>query len=377
VYGTDGPTSTKGTAANNSRSLMAVVMRKDRTTLFTAVQVSGGATEFAWVMPTPAPPDRVETAHKGLFDWLEHRTAPTVEVLSAPPTYFGGGGGGGSSGCGCYGGDAEEGSMAGGASFGDQSKDSVKVHSSGEAGPFDWLVLGASDAKNMVKWLGDKGYALAVDDVAALQDYVDRGWSFTVMRIKRDSVATEVVVPMALSWPGSSAELPLRIMASSTLAKIGVTVWLIAPQRQEAANYPTIPVSKAELQSISADSIAEDYESAVNATIMTAGGRAFIVEYALPVNWAAHKGIADVADLAGEATAVGANAMLTRLRTRMVPADLDADLTLRPSSDADLLTGDYTVDKRDPNRTGPADTASYGLLLLCGLLLGSRRRRRR
>ena len=241
----------------------------------------------------------------------------------------------------------------------------------------EWLVLGASDAKGLVKWLTDNGYPVGTAEVDSLQDYVDRGWSFTVMRVKRASKTDEVLVPMRLSWPGATSELPLRIMANSKMWRVGATVWTLADQRQEAANYATMHLSPAALHLITPDNIQQGYDKAVEMTISEAGGRGFVIEYARPDTWVARAlASGGAVELAHAATAAGliTAPVLTRLQTRMAPSALNADLQLHDTSNLEPVTGEVQVKRKKwAGDTGP--DVSFGVVLLCVALLGTRRRR--
>jgi len=142
VYSHTTTTTAAGSVVNSNRSMMAIIPGPDRTTVWTAVQVTGDATQFAWVMPTPKPPDSVHLAHKHFFSWLDAMTAPRVTVITETTTI--GGGGGGRSGCGCL---FTMGAASRGGSSGSKEADGqhVTVHANGEAGPFE-LPTGSADS---------------------------------------------------------------------------------------------------------------------------------------------------------------------------------------------------------------------------------------
>lgn len=357
--------------ANNSRAMMAVAIRPGRTTLWTAVEVGGDATDFAWVMPTPEPPDRVQVAHPGLFEWFDEFTAPSVGLFTK---YVGGSGiSYEDSGCSC---DMYPSSGGGGGGGGAAGEDPevVVVHAMGEAGPFEWMVLGANDAGDMIEWLNKSGYAVAKTDAEALTGYVDRGWSFTVMRVKRPEEAGDMLVPMKLGWPKATVQLPLEIMGGSQLKTVQATVWVLAEQRYEPANYVVARVTNETLQEVTTGQVQQDYDAALDITLAQAGGRAFALEYSGAHPWKYWVNEPRAVDFASEATRVGSNAVLTRLRTRMAPSLLTEDLVLQPSADPSPVTNRYGVSYVWLPDTNSGD-ASLGVFLLCGLLLGSRRRR--
>jgi hypothetical protein len=179
----------------------------------------GDAREFAWIVPTPAVPTVALSAAELFYD-LSRLTAPEYRYRD--------------DGWSCSSEDVIYDAPAAGG---------VEVIEDRILGEYQVLVLGADDAAALADSLTAWGY-LHEHNVAAvrplLDDYVDRGWSFTAVRI--DPALIDDTFPEHTYWYGTLQPLqltfatdepvyPLKISALSAAASSQVVLYAVADRR--------------------------------------------------------------------------------------------------------------------------------------------------
>lgn len=150
------------------RAFIAYNPQTQQVDLVPSINISGEATEFGIVIPTPAIP-KLDTVDQRIFRELNDLTMPVTRWR----------GGGGSSGCNVF--TTEE---SGVAVFDSAvEEEGVTVISEETVGAFDTVILTADDPMALIDWLDEHGYHHSIDDNAILQGYIDQKWIFTAMRL--------------------------------------------------------------------------------------------------------------------------------------------------------------------------------------------------
>lgn len=222
-----------------------IVYQRGVEDLYLSVRYSGDVEDFAWIVPTPSPP-RVTQASTKLFYDMGVFTNPVKSQRFGCGGFGGGGLGGGRGG--------------------------VEALERTQVGIYDTSVLDASDPRALVAWLNGNGYNVSPRIAGVLNDYVQRGWCFTAMRIdlkraQQSEVAKEggdkaeekdesaktaaklrdgTIQPIHLTFRSNAAVYPLRISSLNggtsdlllylvTEGRPSVRGWNVSYQRALAA----------------------------------------------------------------------------------------------------------------------------------------------
>ncbi|MGC9319913.1 MAG: DUF2330 domain-containing protein [Armatimonadota bacterium] len=285
----------------------------------------GDASDFAWVIPVPAlisAAQSVGTTDPGLFDALEQLTAPRhVGAFTSSAGL-----------CGCSGSGGPE-----------RRLDGVTVWETLRVEDYEVAVLSAEESADLAQWLDDNGYHLPSGSEDTLQYYVARESFFVALKIAPaaqqagetgrdgppggDLEAGEQLRPITLTFPTEELVFPMRISRVSTRERVEVLLYVLGPHRAVSQNYPTTEVDVP--QTWRGDDFTAAYDRWFEEAIADAGGAALVVEYAgqLP-SWRAET--PPLSDLLRP----GREYFLTRLRTRLSPEQMTADIAMAPA-DAD------------------------------------------
>lgn len=346
---------------------MVAAIGGDHVTLWTQLRYEGRPSHFLWVLATPAPV-RVDNASPDFFDWLEDMTRPEVHARLAIDAD-----GGGSFGCGA----GEAATYRPG--WGDEVSEVPPAADrfQGTASADGTSVFASQDTTDTLAALRAGGVAVTDEARATIDAYLHRGWYITVLRLVPQPGETQTR-PLRVRVDGTRFALPLRMAATGASTPVELLLWVVAEARQGATDWPTVTIDERRLRWYQAEG-RSNYEEVFEQTIADQGGRAFITELAQPV--ARISGLVPPAASADYSIATQGqpSAMtLTRLRTRIVPALLDRDLTLAPSdstaqvSRQHWISPDQVVSMRQAGAGGPLGA----LALVVALVVGRRARRR-
>lgn len=298
---------------------MAVLLSPERSILWDQFAYSGDPRDFVWVLPVPGPEVKIELADASFFDELDGQTAPVVQPRPAefdePDGCFG---------C-CAAGGGDYASAGGG-------DEDVIVYTEGAVGPYETVVLGGEEGGALQDWLVEHGYPVQESAVPIIDKYVEEGSAFVALRLAPDS-GVQSMQPVRVAYKGFLARFPLEMVKIGATGQLGLTLWIIADQRYEPANYPTATIDPARLV-YDWNTITSNYEDVFRATIDEAGGRAWIVEHADRFDTLWFTAPADP-DLVRQTIRAP---FITRLRTRMLIEHMDQDIELVPAEDATAVS---------------------------------------
>jgi hypothetical protein len=122
------------------------------------------ADDFGFLVPSPAQPELSESGNDA-FPYLQNLTEPERKKVPRPS---------GGVGCGCAGITTLE-APAG----------MVRVLDEKLVAGFKAVVLEASSAKDLVRWLVDNGYAFSPEVEAWARPYVEAGWKITALKVAK------------------------------------------------------------------------------------------------------------------------------------------------------------------------------------------------
>ena len=207
------------------RAFIAYNPQTQQVDLVPSINISGEATEFGIVIPTPSIP-KLDTVDQRIFRELNDLTMPVTRWR----------GGGGSSGCNVF--TTEE---SGVAVFDSAvEEEGVTVISEETVGAFDTVILTADDPMALTDWLDEHGYHHSIDDNAILQGYIDQKWVFTAMRLRVEFAGggrrsarffDQPIDPILLTYMAERLIYPLRLSSISAREGADVTVYILTSNK--------------------------------------------------------------------------------------------------------------------------------------------------
>jgi len=227
-----GPTQ-NGDVITDHRMIFSV--SPQQTTLYDEVEYQGNPAGFAWVLPIHGQV-QVGLSSDIVFASMDAATATTIQS-PPPPTcnscscaeFNGPSAGGGSSG-----------SSSGGAATG------VTVISQSVVGPYDTVQLQSTNPTALSDWLTANGFAIPANVEPVIAAYVQEGFDFLALKLQPGQ-GVQAMRPVSVTTSGASLSLPLRMVAAGTGATVGITLWVVAQGRYEAANFPNFKVDPSKL----------------------------------------------------------------------------------------------------------------------------------
>jgi MYXO-CTERM domain-containing protein len=219
-----GPTQ-NGDVITDHRMIFRVTPQQ--TTLYDEIEYQGNPQSFAWVLPIHGQV-QVGLSADVLFAALDQATATTIQSPQPPPCPS----------CGCYGG-ADAGvsfGAGGGSSSGGSNGGGVNVISQSVVGPYDTVQLSSTNPTALTDWLTANGFAIPSDIDPIIAAYVNEGFDFLALKLQPGQ-GVQAMRPVRVTTQGAGLSLPLRMVAAGTGATVGITLWVIADGRYEAANF--------------------------------------------------------------------------------------------------------------------------------------------
>lgn len=236
----------------------------------------GDARDFSWVVPVPTVPD-VFLSTDQLFQNLEWQTAPRFWLswetkgecsggVSYPPMSEGDGLSPGTGG-----GDAA-----------DEDGD-VDVLKSGQTGPYDWVVVAATDADSLLDWLADPDGNPGTDDAYVipptigpkLAPYLADGAKFVAFKLQSDADVGDIA-PIRMSYAGTEASIPLVLTSIAATPDMRLQPYVFASKRAVPDNYLHVVINEAAINWIQGGS---NYDDVITQAADEAGGQAFATDY--------------------------------------------------------------------------------------------------
>ena len=335
---------------------MAVSLSATETTLWDQIQYAGDPEDFVWVLPVSAGVE-VELAENAFFEALSAGTRITLTAPLPPMPCFCS-----DSGFGC--GSADSAPRAGVGPIPRADAGAVVVFHEGIIGPYETATIMSDDAMALVDWLQMRGYAVPDEILPTIAHYSDLGLAFAVLRL-RPNAGVQQMQPVRITVAGLAPTFPLRMVSAGATADLSLELYVFAEGRTQTMNMPTVEVDRAEVTFDWATSTF-DYDARFEAAINTAGGRAWVAEYAgpLPANVSTYQssdpdGTIHTTrdDLAVVTRGLRGAFTMTKLRTRMPSNLLDRDLVLGAAY-TDLAIGTQINVTRELNRAEDVDCSA-------------------
>lgn len=326
-----------------------VLLVRSGTTVEQYVQVAygGAATSFAWIYPVQGNP-QVSEAAASPFEALETVTRPRVTITT--PSDEGGGGGFGCGGAA----DVAAGSKNGGEGLGPE----VEVWQKGQVGAFDYVVLTATKADDLLRWLNDNGFSVPAETTGVINHYIAQKWYFVAMKVsvKSTNAAIPSTTVVKLRYQASELRYPLKMVSLSPAAETSVAIYLaLEDQRSQlvpVAPFKAVTVDRDAVKATSSST--HTYEQAFDDAERRAGPKGMVLEYA------------STSYDAGALSFLPPASSLVRLRATFGPDEMDQDIRFETRPHIEV-SSEYSV-VFDPAQTAAAPPIALLALLAWGLL---------
>lgn len=270
-------------------------------TITTLIEIlyQGEAEDFSWILPIPEAitADALQVPEDGaaVFDELHQLT--DVQVIAPPQP------------------DCTADFATATADVADDS--GVDVFGSGEVGPFGFDIVGSGSPDALVTWLRDNDYLVTEAMEPLIDIYVEQENAFIAMRLL-DGETSDSITPIEITYPGTEPLIPLQLTAVAAQPNLPVWVWIFGESQAVPTNFEHMEIANEELTFFPFGG--HDYTFLVQQRANALDGRAFITEYAQPVETSEFSTpwLIEQADTAP---------YLTRLSTFLDPEEMTADPT--------------------------------------------------
>lgn len=230
------------------------------------IMYEGPAEEFSWIVPVKAEPT-LSVGTDALFDQLSLNLVPwyqrQVDFGECPVTM----------------------SSASSVDNGGYSSSSgtVQVVSKGTVGPYDTVVLTASDTQTLVDWLTEHNFDVPAGTDAVLQPYLASGAHFVALRLSKDK-DTGDLAPLVMTYEGTRASIPIQLTALAAQPDMRLRVYVFG-------NYRAVPESFLHVRvnpfAVNYWTNGANYEDVISMAADEAGGHAFATDYSGPADFMA------------------------------------------------------------------------------------------
>ncbi|MBC7329703.1 DUF2330 domain-containing protein [bacterium] len=165
-----------------------ILYNKGWETLIISISYRGIESNFAWLLPTPAPPE-VSVAPRDIFNEVDRIATQIKEDVK----------------------DITLDSLPLNSGVGD-----VKVRERKQIGLYDIAVISSDDPNALFRWCQSQGFVISSTALPIIKYYIDRGWCFTAVRINghgmgRMGVLEGEFAPIQLKFPSKRIVYPLKI----------------------------------------------------------------------------------------------------------------------------------------------------------------------
>lgn len=257
---------------------MVVALGNNLTTLWDQIEYAGDPEEFAWVLPIRGGAT-VGLGSDEFINALDQQTAPTILAPRRRCARPRADSCGGSNTAGCA--SSSEATDEFDFDAGFQEDSGVFVTSREVVGPYAVVQVHGTDEGSIIGWLRDKKFQVPKDLEPMLGKYVSEGFDFVAVRL-RAKAGLGAMVPIRVSWKGSTPSLPLRMVRAGVGEKVGLKLFVIGDGRWKTANYPTFSVDPA---GVTWDFATQrsDYTTIRDAMAQAFDGRAFSMESSINI----------------------------------------------------------------------------------------------
>jgi hypothetical protein len=249
---------------------MAFAISTQQSVLWDQIKYSGNPADFSWVLPV-RPGTVVQVSSDAWFSALDAMTTPTITGPTRSCNNNSSAGCGAARGFGSAGISSDNGSAG------------VQVVSQAVIGPYHADTLRATDPNALENWLSTNGYELPPAFQPTIAAYVAGGFDFIALRL-RPGEGVQAMQPVRVVTQGADVTLPLRMVAAGVGAQVGVTLYVVAEGRYEAAPpFQNAVIDDSKLVWLHLQNTS-NYQELSQTLMQQNGGRTWLTEYSQRVD---------------------------------------------------------------------------------------------
>lgn len=212
---------------------MILSIAKEQSTLYDQIRYTGNPAAFAWVLPISGTVE-VGLSAEVVFQALDGFTQTTLIAppLNCPPPPN------------CERASSFSDSASG--AYADAGSPGVTVTKREVVGPYETVQLQATDAGALQNWLAQNSFSVPPDVQPVINQYVTEKFNFLALKLLPGK-GVQDMRPVRVTTKGSSAVLPLRMVAAGTGPVVGISLWVLAEGRYEPQNFPSFAIRTDEI----------------------------------------------------------------------------------------------------------------------------------
>jgi hypothetical protein len=273
------------------RIVFAIDEEASKVEVHVQISYEGAAEEFAWIVPVAANPELFPSVDD-LFTRLSPLTRPQWNLTFETDGE-------------CKSSNRNFDSAVAesdDASAPNDGGGGVTVAQETAVGPYDVVVLQATDSAELITWLQDNDYALPDELEPKLAPYVASESYFVALRLQKGNDAGDLV-PLGMRYTGVDGSIPLQLTAVAATPDMRLQPYVFAKHRAIPLNYLHVEVNELAVDWMSGGA---NYEDVVAEAANEAGGLAFATDFSGSTAamggtmWA--PGMYDVAPIRGQTT---------------------------------------------------------------------------
>ncbi|MCO4746053.1 MAG: DUF2330 domain-containing protein [Proteobacteria bacterium] len=232
-----------------------------------SIAYEGASEDFAWIVPVPKEPE-LFTSSDALFSALSARTKPQFWLNWETNGV-------------CDWGFQNDAALAGGGDTGafaspeSDGGESVTVVAQEQVGPYDTVVLQATDSTALLTWLNDAGYDLPNTLDSVLTPYLADRQFFVALKLSAGR-ETGDLVPLGMRYAGNGASIPIQLTSVAATPDMPLTVYVLGEDRAVPDNYLHVTINDAAVNWFDSGS---NYSDVISIAADEAGGHAFATDF--------------------------------------------------------------------------------------------------
>ncbi len=279
-------------------------------TITTTVQIAyaGEPSAFAWIVPVPSVPE-VRDGDIDVLNRLDQATQMPVLLPQPEACPFTNSSANSGFGCGDVSEDSATSLRGGGTNeSADGQKSAVTVYASSFTNTYEFSVIGAQNADDLVEWLQENEYNVSDNMIPVMQPYSSDGMVFLALKLRAETSENNLA-PIEMTYEADFPMVPLQLTAVAAQPLMGIQVFIAGRTAYAPADAAWARPNTDEM--VFDQFGTSNYFEWVARTASQAEGRHFVVE------------------AVGKATTLGITGFntktITRLYTRMSPRFMNFD----------------------------------------------------
>ncbi len=113
----------------------------------------------------------------------------------------------------------------------------VTLHRHETIGSYDTVVLSSPDGTALAEWLEKNGYPMPVDTAPVVAKLAKEGWCFVAMRLNETSGGFAHPHPMGFVFPAKQAIYPMRLTGAGQVTPLSVELFVCGEQQATAEGF--------------------------------------------------------------------------------------------------------------------------------------------